>query len=230
MPPPPPPPPIVLSLDSTGKQILSGPLALPAGIPDAPSISLGGIQQGFILSSAVIPPGWVWIGPGSRHCVLFSVYGLKLATDCAFEWSTQHAIADTQSTSLSLRRDADNRLAQRNGTAPQAHALYNTFSDPNNELSGLSSFERFDLEWVGNECHLWTSKGPAGGLGRDLVLGADATEVIRMATGQKLGFFGAAPVAQPVLGPQTAGGTYGATEQTMLQTVYDALRALGLGT
>ena len=44
-----------------------------------------------------------------------------------------------------------------------------------------------------------------------------------------LGFFGTSPVAQQSSsGPQTAGGTYGATEQTMLQEVYDALRAYGL--
>lgn len=49
-------------------------------------------------------------------------------------------------------------------------------------------------------------------------------------SGPKIGFFGKAPVGQPVLGPNTAGATYGATEQTMLQAVYDALRSLGLGT
>ncbi len=47
----------------------------------------------------------------------------------------------------------------------------------------------------------------------------------------QIGFYGTTPVAQPVSsGAQTAGGTYGATEQTMLQEVYDAVRALGLMT
>jgi hypothetical protein len=50
-------------------------------------------------------------------------------------------------------------------------------------------------------------------------------------SGGKVGFFGKAPIAQPVLGgAQIAGSTYGPTEQAMLQAVYDALRALGLGT
>jgi hypothetical protein len=46
-----------------------------------------------------------------------------------------------------------------------------------------------------------------------------------------VGFFGTAPVAQPTSsGAATAGGTYTATEQAMIQEVYDAVRALGLMT
>jgi hypothetical protein len=44
-----------------------------------------------------------------------------------------------------------------------------------------------------------------------------------------IGFFGTVPVAQQASsGPATAGGTYTATEQAMLQEVYNALRAYGL--
>jgi len=44
-----------------------------------------------------------------------------------------------------------------------------------------------------------------------------------------LGFFGTTPVAQQVSsGAATAGGTYSATEQTMIQEMYNALRAYGL--
>ena len=46
-----------------------------------------------------------------------------------------------------------------------------------------------------------------------------------------LGFYGTTPIAQPTSsGATTAGGTYGATEQSMLQQAYNALRALGLMT
>jgi len=41
-------------------------------------------------------------------------------------------------------------------------------------------------------------------------------------------FFGVTPVAQQPGGPQSAGAKYGATEQDMLQTVYDTLRIFGL--
>lgn len=43
-----------------------------------------------------------------------------------------------------------------------------------------------------------------------------------------VGFFGTTPVGQQTGGAATAGGTYGATEQSMLQAAYDALRAYGL--
>ena len=43
-----------------------------------------------------------------------------------------------------------------------------------------------------------------------------------------VGFFGATPVGQQTGGAATAGGAYTATEQTMLQAAYDALRAYGL--
>ncbi len=44
----------------------------------------------------------------------------------------------------------------------------------------------------------------------------------------EIGFFDATPRAQYTFGDATASGSYGATEQTMLQKCYDALRAFGL--
>jgi hypothetical protein len=55
-------------------------------------------------------------------------------------------------------------------------------------------------------------------------------EIMRLrATGTAgaLGFFGAVPAARQTGGAAAAGAAYGATEQTMLQTVYDALRTFG---
>lgn len=45
-----------------------------------------------------------------------------------------------------------------------------------------------------------------------------------------IGFFGATPVVQQTMGAATAGGTYTATEQAMIQAVYDAVRNIGIGT
>jgi hypothetical protein len=47
-------------------------------------------------------------------------------------------------------------------------------------------------------------------------------------TNTTLGFLGKTPAAQQTGGAQTAGGTYGATEQDMLQKAYDCLRTFGL--
>lgn len=67
------------------------------------------------------------------------------------------------------------------------------------------------------------------GSGSNKVSAGQALEVI--GTSQlngNIGFFGTTPAAQQTGGVATAGGTYGATEQTMLQKVYDALRTYGL--
>lgn len=74
---------------------------------------------------------------------------------------------------------------------------------------------------------VWNSSKGGTGTVRAVRWTIDGTERLRMNT-TGVGFFGAAPVAQQTGGAATAGGTYGATEQTMLQRVYDALRNLGL--
>jgi hypothetical protein len=64
--------------------------------------------------------------------------------------------------------------------------------------------------------------------GGNIVVGTSTGTKIGTATSQKLGFYNATPVIQQTGGSATAGGTYTATEQTMLQTAYNCLRTLGL--
>lgn len=62
-----------------------------------------------------------------------------------------------------------------------------------------------------------------------ILFDASGSNVMSWAGTQQLGFFGTTPSFQPTSsGAQTAGAVYTSTEQTMLQQVYDALRALGL--
>lgn len=61
----------------------------------------------------------------------------------------------------------------------------------------------------------------------NIVVGTSTGTKIGTATSQKLGFFNATPVVQQTGGVATAGGTYTATEQGMIQTAYDCLRTLG---
>lgn len=72
---------------------------------------------------------------------------------------------------------------------------------------------------------------PAGSVldGTVIIVGSTNGLQIASATTQKLGFFGTAPVVQPTVGTGTAGTTYTTNEQGMLQRVYNAVRALGLG-
>ena len=65
--------------------------------------------------------------------------------------------------------------------------------------------------------------------GVNVTLGNVTGTQIGTAPTQKLGFFGKTPTTQPTLGAATAGATYTSNEQAMLQTVYSAFRALGLG-
>lgn len=75
-----------------------------------------------------------------------------------------------------------------NGTGPSFLAIYNT-------KTSATNFERITLDWASNVARIWTEKGSGGGTARDMVLGADATEVLRFtstggtyATAKTLGF------------------------------------------
>jgi hypothetical protein len=65
--------------------------------------------------------------------------------------------------------------------------------------------------------------------GMSITLGTNTGSQIGTTASQKLGFFGKTPTVQPTMGAATAGASYTGNEQTMLQTVYNAIRALGLG-
>ncbi len=65
--------------------------------------------------------------------------------------------------------------------------------------------------------------------GTNLTLGTATGTQLGTAATQKLGFFGKTPVVQPTMGAATAGSSFTANEQTMLQTVYNVVRSLGLG-
>jgi hypothetical protein len=62
----------------------------------------------------------------------------------------------------------------------------------------------------------------------DFAVGTTTGTKFGTATTQKLGFWNATPVVQPTGGAATAGGSYTATEQAMLQTLWNNARTLGL--
>jgi hypothetical protein len=124
-----------------------------------------------------------------------------------------------------------------------------------NVNTSSTNFERLDFQWTTNVAQIWTEKGSGGGTARDLVLGADATELIRFQTGTKLGFFpSSTPEVKQTSGANltnnvTAGGTtdqiddfaaslYATDAATIRNDIYqlarklkqvnDALRAYGL--
>ena len=65
--------------------------------------------------------------------------------------------------------------------------------------------------------------------GVNLTFGTSTGTQLGTAASQKLGFYGKTPIIQPMMGAATAGSSYTSTEQGMLNAVYAAVRALGLG-
>jgi hypothetical protein len=64
---------------------------------------------------------------------------------------------------------------------------------------------------------------------KNIILNTTTGTKIGTATNQKIGFFNATPVVQQTMGVATASAVYTATEQAMLQKVYDVLRTFGFG-
>ncbi|MFO0851671.1 MAG: hypothetical protein U0871_24375 [Gemmataceae bacterium] len=74
---------------------------------------------------------------------------------------------------------------------------------------------------------IWNSDKGGTGTARAVRWTHSGTERMKI-NGTGIGFLGATPAAQQTGGAATAGGTYGATEQSMLQKAYDCLRTFGL--
>jgi len=71
-------------------------------------------------------------------------------------------------TDITLQRETNNALSQRNGTNPQTLFLFNTYSNSTN-------YERGFLKWNTNVFQIGTEKGSAGGTARGLEFQTDAT-------------------------------------------------------
>jgi hypothetical protein len=100
----------------------------------------------------------------------YAGHGLHLGSAASIIWnsSSPASIRD-----LFLSRDAANTLAQRNGTNPQVHRIYNTFT-------GATNFERARAEWVSNVFLFGTEKGSGGGTARDMELQTDGVTRITL--------------------------------------------------
>lgn len=226
MPPLPPPPATAWSCDINGKTVQLGPLNVPIGTAINPSVVLGGIYGLFmnpqVGTGTFAVPGYVFTTSGLRRSLMVWDAGIKVNSDCEMAWSDTPGVADKAETGLSLRRDENNRLTQRNGINPQSYSLYNTWTDS-------THFERADFGWMPDGFHVTTSRGVSGGSPRDLVLGADGDEVLRFKAGHSIAFFGVAPVVKQlsagVINNVPASGTND-TFDDFADNDWTALRAL----
>jgi hypothetical protein len=125
--------------------------------------------------------------------------GLAVRSTSSYSWTSQSS--GIGALDLSLFRDASNTLAQRNGTNPQVHRIYNTFT-------GATNFERARAEWVSNVFRIGTEKGSGGGTARDMELQTDGiTRITLRANGAIL--FSGIPTTNPNVAGQlwNDGGT-----------------------
>lgn len=120
-----------------------------------------------------------------------------------------------------LTAETSNVLALRRGQNAQTLKIYNSLNTDNGNA------ERLSIGWDSSTARIKTEK-VAGGLNRDLILGAGGVDLISIGASNQLAFFGATPVYRPTFGVATAGVSYTSNEQSMLNKVYSALRTLGL--
>lgn len=171
--------------------------------------SIRGFKNGiedFSISSGAFIGRSVWVsGDVTAGFSILSTNTLNLAGQC---------LITAESSSI---------LALKRGQSPQTFRVYNS------ENTSTGDAEYLSFNWSGNVAKIGTEK-KVGGTERDLAIGVGSANTIKLSAGNKAGFFGATPVVQPTVGAGTAGATYGTNERDMLQRVYNAIRALGLGT
>jgi hypothetical protein len=171
------------------------------------------VSGGYHLSVSSITQPFIKVGgPGTGS--------IQIRSDSGYlGWGASGQAGGTPT--LTIYRDADNILAQRNGTASQTYRLYNTYTD-------ASNFERLSFNW---DADVFKIKSEAGGTGtvRGIQLGSAATEPVAL--------FGATPVVQPTtaVGSATvAGGGGTAVDDATtfngytLAQVVQALQNLGI--
>jgi len=111
--------------------------------------------------------GFTTTASGSSK-ILMVDSAFHLASDNLIRWSASSTDAyGSGAISVSIGRDADNILAQRNSTAAQAFRVYNTYTSGTN-------YELGKLEWSSNVFRIGTEKGSGGGTARTVEVHTDS--------------------------------------------------------
>jgi hypothetical protein len=108
------------------------------------------------------------IDPSNRFFIDGSQSKFSLAESGSFSWSS--TVSALGLTDLKLQRGAPGILEQRNGTNPQTHRVFGTYTsgsgtDDSNDING----EWLSLGYNGTEFEIATRAGSSGGSNRDLV-------------------------------------------------------------
>ena len=111
----------------------------------------------------------------------------KVAPVASFPSSSSGSINATTlvlGSDVFLVRDSANTLAQRNGTLGQSFNIYNTFTDSSN-------YERFEMNWVGNNLFIKTTGAGTGSTARNIQILPGGTLTVGTSIGQTFQFNGA---------------------------------------
>jgi hypothetical protein len=175
-------------------------------------------STGGIVATYVDSAGRLVCGSGSF--AVTSSFHCAMWQNGAYGWASA-AVSGTSSIDTAMIRDGGAGLVgMRNSTTPHSLRIYNTYS------SG-SNYERGEIGFVSNVFTIGCSAAGAGTL-RDIMVGV---------TGNKLGFYGATPIARPTTGYSAA--TFTANSGTAvndastfdgytINQIVAALRGLGL--
>jgi hypothetical protein len=130
------------------------------------------IQMGTSATTGFYSPftDQVWFTGGGAVGAQFQNGGIRLISSA----SLQYASSSTNTTDLSLFRDAADTLAQRRSTNPQAFRVYNTYTD-------ASNYERGKIAWESNVLRIGTEKAGTGSA-RALELQTDGVTRLTIST------------------------------------------------
>ena len=196
---------------------MTGAIALAAGAVTTPSLSFGG-------ASADTNTGFYWVADGR---IGVSANGVQIAEFNGT--SVQVAVTGLLSVSNPFSTSAVTDLAVFTGTStatPAANSGIGFLFRQKSSTSNAQTVGQLQFPW---QTATHASRSPYGVF--YLTDFGGQREIWRgWATGSAaaIGFLGATPAVRQTGGAATAGGTYTATEQAMIQAAYDALRTFGL--
>lgn len=157
---------------------ITGPLWLANGTVTDPAYSFAGDHSVGLYRASSTAVLFAASGAARAGFVPVSSGGSVWVFENGASSSTGYYWGDSNNLLVGVRaallRDADNNLAQRNGTAAQAFRVYNTFTD-------LSNYERIELGWSANEAKL-VSRAAGTGTSRTLGIygGASAATALQL--------------------------------------------------
>lgn len=168
------------------------------------SFIVGNATGGFTAASG----GFVVFG--SRSVISSPVNGNLLFTNIAQTDFTRLQLGGTTSSFPAIGRNGIGLdIFGADGAGPSSLMVYNT-------KTSATNFERIDLNWAANVARVWTEKGSGGGTARALVMGADATELMRFGSATTLSFFAQTAVVRQTSGANlTNNVTSGGTDDTI---------------